>query len=204
VQDHITVHHLSHLRFWPSKSWVPDNGKTRLEHTKCPQDLLSSCLLTLGKPRLLLWSWPGNCLHKYSPRWIDIIGEVVPFGVGLVVDLKVNRRSVLWTQEIAAVRWCYRGFLPFRRKNAKSIGRDRRQLQGSHCIPHCGLCTALAKQTGNSSKPNACNRYYQTSQEILSLHFVQGFRLCLLHLVVAGKLDQTLPQLPNKTWRHNL
>jgi hypothetical protein len=93
-------------------------------------------------------------------------------------------------------------FPPFRRKNVKSTGRDWQQLQGSHYIPHCGLCTTPAKQTSNSSKPNACNRCYQAYLEILSLHFVQGFRMCLLQLVVLDRLDQTLRQLPDKTWRH--
>jgi hypothetical protein len=102
VQDHTTVHHLLHLRFRPSKSWVPDNGKTRLDHTKCTLDILPSCHLTLEKLRLLLRSWPGNCLHKCSPRWIATISEVVPFGVGIAVDLKVKpeenvTRSVLRT-----------------------------------------------------------------------------------------------------------
>jgi hypothetical protein len=94
VQNYTTVHHLPHLRFRPNKSWVPYNGKTRLEHTKFPLDILPSCLLTYGKPRLLLQSWSGNCLHKCRPRWIDTIGEVVPFGVGVVVDLEVNRRRM--------------------------------------------------------------------------------------------------------------
>jgi hypothetical protein len=75
-------------------SWVPGNGETRLEHTKCPLDILPSCLLTLGKPRLLLQSCPRNCLHKCIPRWIDTIGEVVPFRVCVAVDLEVNRRRM--------------------------------------------------------------------------------------------------------------
>jgi hypothetical protein len=32
-----------------------------------------------------------------------------------------------------------------------------------------------------------------------SLHFVQGFELCLLQLLVADKLDQTLPHPADKT-----
>jgi hypothetical protein len=76
------------------RSWVPDNGKTRLKHTKCPLYILPSCLLTLCKPRLLLCSWSRNCIHKSSPRRIDTIGEVISFGVGVAVDLKVNRRRI--------------------------------------------------------------------------------------------------------------
>jgi hypothetical protein len=33
VHDHTTVHHLPHLRFRPSKNWIPDNSKTRMKHT---------------------------------------------------------------------------------------------------------------------------------------------------------------------------
>jgi hypothetical protein len=89
VQDHTTVHHLPHLRFRSSKSWVPDNDKTRLKHTKCPLYILPSCLLTLCKPRLLLRSWSKNCLHKSCPRRIDTVGEVIPFGIGFS---EVNQR----------------------------------------------------------------------------------------------------------------
>jgi hypothetical protein len=32
--------------------------------------------------------------QKYSPRRIDTVGEVIPFGVGVDVDLKVNRRRM--------------------------------------------------------------------------------------------------------------
>jgi hypothetical protein len=62
VQDHTTVHHLPHLSFPPSKSWVPDNGKTRLKHTKCPLYILLSCLLTPC-------SWRGKWTNTLQAGW---------------------------------------------------------------------------------------------------------------------------------------
>jgi hypothetical protein len=50
--------------------------------------------LILEKPSMLLQSWPRNFLYKSSPWWIGTIDEVVPFGVGVAVDLKVNRMGM--------------------------------------------------------------------------------------------------------------
>jgi hypothetical protein len=40
MQDHASSHHICHLIFRPSKSWVPNNNKSSLEHTKCSLDVL--------------------------------------------------------------------------------------------------------------------------------------------------------------------
>src|SRR3954466_15769027 len=53
VQDDTTIHHLPYLIFRPSLSGVPDNGKSRLEHPKCPLDILPAILLALGKVGVL-------------------------------------------------------------------------------------------------------------------------------------------------------
>src|SRR3954470_302692 len=53
VQDDTTIHHLPHLRFRPGQSGVPYNDILRLEHPKCPLDILLASLLALGKVGVL-------------------------------------------------------------------------------------------------------------------------------------------------------
>src|SRR4051812_13449515 len=53
VQDDTTIHHLPHFIFRPSLREVSDNGKSRLEHPKCPLDILHARQLTLGKVGVL-------------------------------------------------------------------------------------------------------------------------------------------------------
>jgi hypothetical protein len=48
VHDHTTVHHLPYLRFRLNKSWVPDNDKTCLKHTKCPLKTVGDVDLARG------------------------------------------------------------------------------------------------------------------------------------------------------------
>ena len=56
VQDDTASHDLSHLSFRPGLSGVPNNSESRLEHTKCPLDILPANLLKLRKPGVLA-SW---------------------------------------------------------------------------------------------------------------------------------------------------
>ena len=56
VEDDTAGHDLPHLIFRPGLSGVPDNSNSKLEHTKCPLDILPASLLQLGKVGLLA-SW---------------------------------------------------------------------------------------------------------------------------------------------------
>jgi hypothetical protein len=49
VHDRTRMHHLLHLILRPSKNRVPNNSKSRLEHTKYPIDILRAALLALCK-----------------------------------------------------------------------------------------------------------------------------------------------------------
>jgi hypothetical protein len=56
-----------------------------VESAKRPHTLYESKALNMGIAEL-------EPRHKCSPRRIDTVGEIIPFGVDVAVDLKVNQR----------------------------------------------------------------------------------------------------------------
>ena len=91
VQDHTTLHHLPHVGLRLSHSWVPDNGKSRLQRTKCSLDILPASLPALRKPSFRASCHSlGDGLHKCCPLGVDAICKIVALCVLVSVDLIVH------------------------------------------------------------------------------------------------------------------
>jgi hypothetical protein len=112
MHDNASTRRLPHLRCRPGKIKVPNSRKASLDHTKCMIDIPPAILCARRKPSFLLSVRVWDSLHKCRRRRVNVIKMKESFGVCMVIDFIVDRKSmsvnkVYQTPESATTHWYY-------------------------------------------------------------------------------------------------